>query len=228
MSKIKLAIIDDMESVRDYYSLAFNNSEEFVCCGTAGNENEALVLVKNLTPDVILLDIQMDKAYSGLSLIPQILDILPNVKIVVFTVHDDQQTIYQALSLGAKNYCLKTAKFSEIKDVLINCYNNVNLINSEIVSKILSEFKNIEKKQHSLLYLFTKFSNLSSIEIEILRSLCKGKNYKEISEERFVEEVTIRSSSSRIVKKLEYNSVKEMIESINNLKLFDLLDSIKF
>ena len=194
MSKIKIAIIDDMESIRDHYSLVLNNSEEFICCGTAGNESDALILIRNQTPDIILLDIQMEKACSGLSLIPQILDILPDVKIVVFTVHDDQQTIYQALSLGAKNYCLKTATFSEIKDLLINCYNNVNLINSEIVSKILSEFKSIEKKQYSLLYLFTKFSSLSSIEIEILRSLCKGKNYKEISEERFVEEVTIRSS----------------------------------
>lgn len=109
MKKIRILVADDMECTREYYSTLFNSSEKCECIGTACNEKEAVEKVTSLKPDIILLDIQMDRIDSGIRVIPDIIRNSPKTKIIMFIIKEDNYLVFESLQLGAKDYFIKTA-----------------------------------------------------------------------------------------------------------------------
>lgn len=227
MARIRVLVADDMESMREYLQILLNKSKECECVGMAIGENDVVEKARQLKPDIILLDIQMERVNSGLCAIPKIFECSPYTKIVILTVHNDRHMIFEAIRLGAANYVIKNQSWDDILKTILNTYEGKNYLKLDIAQKLLDEIKILETKQESLLYLFSKFASLSSGEIEIIHSMCDGKNVLQIAEERFVEPVTIRSNLCRILKKMSYKNSKELIEHVKELKLFELIDSIK-
>lgn len=226
MSKIRILVADDMESIREYYSTLIDSSDQCECVGTAGDEKDVIQKAKQLNPDIILLDIQMDRMNSGIRVIPEIIRCSPKIKIIMFTVSEDNSLVFEAIRLGAKDYVIKNSTFKELMHTIIKVYNNDDYMRSDIAHKLLDEIKIIENKQNSLLFLFSRFSSLTPAEIDILRSMCEGVSISEIADIRFVEHSTIRSSISRIMKKLEYKNSKNLVKHIKDMKLFSLLDNL--
>jgi DNA-binding NarL/FixJ family response regulator len=225
MDKIKVAVADDIEYIREYYQLMFDKSERFECVGTARNEAETVEKARELQPDILLSDIQMERMDSGIRIIPDVLSQSPCTKIIMLTVHEDTHLIFEAFRLGAKDFIIKGQPWETVQKSIIAVYNETEYIRSDIAKKLLGEIKIIEEKQNSLLYIFSKFASLSNGEIEILRLMCDGLTPFQIAEARFVEDVTIRSAISRILKKLEYRNAKVMVKHIKELKIFELLDN---
>ena len=220
--KISVLICDDMEYLCDFFELLINNTEMLSCCGKAHNEAESLALTKKYTPDIILLDIQMDNQYSGLNIIPELFNISPNSKIIIISVHEDKKIIFDAISRGAKDYILKNQPAEEIIKKIEDVYFCKNNIDSSIIQKLTEQYAEIEQRQASLLYMFNEMMSLSKREIDILRDMYNGKSYAQIASEQFVEETTIRTHVHRICKKLKYRNSHSLIESLRKLQVFDL------
>ena len=223
--KISVLVCDDMEYLCDFFELLINNTENLTCCGKAHNESESLSLTKQLSPDIILLDIQMDNQYSGLNIMPELLKISPESKIIIISVHEDKKLIFDAISQGAKDYILKSQSAEEIIKKIEDVYANKNNMDGTIVQKLTQQYAEIEQRQESLLYMFNEMMSLSKREINILRDLYSGKSYAQIAKEQFVEEVTIRTHVHRILKKLKYPNTHTLIDSLRKMQIFDFFNN---
>ena len=222
--KISVLICDDMEYLCDFFESLINNTPQLTCCGKAHNESESLSLTKKLTPDIILLDIQMDNQYSGINIIPDLLAFSPESKIIIISVHEDKKLIFDAISHGAKDYILKNLPANEIIKKIEDVYSGQNHIDSTIIQKLTEQYAEIEQRQTSLLYMFSEMMSLSKREIAILHDLYDGKSYAQIAADQFVSEVTIRTHVHRILKKLKYPTTRTLTDELQKLQVFKYLN----
>lgn len=224
MNEIHVAICDDMEEICNYYQSVISCSEPLVFDGSATTCQACLDLVASKKPDILLLDMQIEEYNSGIKLIDKILNLSPQTKIIILTINNNKSLIFDALSQGAVNYVLKDSPDSEIIETIKSVANGKKLLSHDIATKLIDECREIKGRQQSLLYVFTNLLRLSNLEFEILQYYCMGHSYKQISEKYFVEDTTVRSHMSRIMKKLGFSSASVMKDTLNNLQVFELFN----
>lgn len=184
---MKIIIIDDdYLVVNSLKTIITANAIEVVAVGYNGLE--AINLFENYNPDIILMDIRMEKL-NGIDATKEILKIDPNAKILLITTFQDDEYIAAALSLGCKGYILK----QNIKGIIpaINAVHSGNLV---FDSKIVSSIQNRPNKDLDL--------DLSEREFDILLLVAEGLNNKEIASKLFLSEGTVRNYISTMLDKL--------------------------
>lgn len=224
MNEIHVAICDDMAEICNYYQSVISCSDSLIFDGSSTSCQGCLELVSDKKPDILLLDMQIEEYNSGIKLIDKIRHISPKTKIIILTINNNKSLIFDALSQGAVNYVLKDSPDSEIINTIETVACGKKLLSHDIAIKLIDECKEIKDRQQSLLYIFTNLIHLSNLEFEILRYYCMGYSYKQLSEKYFVEDTTVRSHMSRIMKKLGFSSASAMKDTLNNLKVFELFN----
>lgn len=222
---IHWAICDDAEYLCKSFEWAFENEPELVFEGYATDESSCLKMIREKKPDILLLDIQMEELQTGINLIPKVKEILPELKIIMLTNYDDDNYIFSAFVNGATDYVLKTLPNREILQAIINVSENKTSLRPEIAQKLVQKSNEIQKQNLSLVYAINMLTRLSTSEFEVLKQCYYGGSYKQIAEMRFVDVSTVRTLASRIIKKFEYDSMKDLVKSLTRLKVFEYLDS---
>lgn len=210
----KMLVCDDIKYMCQYFETIFNDIDDFEVVGTADTKSEIIRKLKELVPDVILLDIQMDTATTGLDLIPYIKSYYPDTKIIMLTVNEQRDVIFKAMELGADNYILKTNDIPKIVEIVTRTCKGDVLFEGIIAKKIIENFHDLNSTKTSLLFITNLLTNLSKAELSIVNMLCNGYTPKEISKKRFVEYSTIRSQLTVILKKTGYTNYKQLVHDI--------------
>lgn len=223
MDKIKIMIVDDFEPIRQYFSSIISHEPDMEVVTTAGSAKEAIDKFKKNKCDVILMDIEMETRTAGIEAIEKIKSLDENVKIIVITIHEDEELIFKAYTVGANNYIIKTSSVVEVINSIRNTLKNKFEMRPEIAEKIISEFKRMKNTEQSLFYTINIFSKLTNSEFEVLKSVYFGKTYTEIADERFVELTTIKKQVSNILKKFDQKSMKAVIKILKELDIFNYL-----
>ena len=165
----------------------------------------------------MLLDIQLGNQESGIDLIPKLKEIAPDMKIVMLTSYDNDEYIYNSLINGADNYLLKSIQpdtfLAELHKILDSFQN--------VFDKFTTIAREKENSRQSLLYFMNLLIKLTPNEYNIVRDLYFGKSYDTIAKEHYVEKTSIKSTASRIFKKLEVSGKRELLNSIKKTGLFD-------
>lgn len=221
MSLIKCAICDDNTHFITCLKLDSAASKKIEISGEAHSASECINMIVTSTPDILLLDIQMETPTAGIDLIPQIKGEFPDLKIIMLTVSEADNDVFFALKNGADGYILKNTPNLQILETLENIYENNFSIENSIMQKYISYSKTIENSYKSLLFFCNLISQLTKSELEILKSLCENKSYAQIAEERFTAENTVRTLVSRIVKKFNVDNIKTLVDNVNKLNIFD-------
>lgn len=221
---MKLLICDDMKSLCEYYAKVFSKTSEVEVVGTAQNGDECKVLVQKTQPDILLLDIQMRTNDEGLEVIKDLLEIKPDLKIIMLTAHRVEDYVFRAFSSGAVDFLYKMAEDGEIVSKVLDVYQNKAAIDADIAAPLTKKLRDVMKMQKSLLYTVNQITKLSKSEISVLRGIYYGKSYREIAAERYVEEGTIRAQASGILRKFETKSMKSLIKSLKEMELFEFID----
>ncbi len=221
---MKLLICDDMKSLCEYYAKVFSKTSEVEVVGTAQNGDECKALVQKTQPDILLLDIQMRTNDEGLEVIKDLLEIKPDLKIIMLTAHRVEDYVFRAFSSGAVDFLYKTAEDGEIVSKVLDVYQNKAAIDADIAAPLTKKLRDVMKMQKSLLYTVNQITKLSKSEISVLRGIYYGKSYREIAAERYVEEGTIRAQASGILRKFETKSMKSLIKSLKEMELFEFID----
>ena len=224
MSFIKCAICDDNFHFVNCLKMDAMCNKNIKFVGESHTSDKCIEMLKNSEPDILLLDIQMETSTSGIDIIPKIKTMFPNIKVVMLTVSETEDDIYFALKNGADGYILKTTPNPKLFELLQNIYDNNFSIDTFIMKKYIAHSKAIENNYQSLLFLYNLVSHLTKSELEVLKALCQNKSYAQIASERYTEENTVRTLTSRIVKKFNVDNIKKLITTINNLKIFDHFD----
>lgn len=221
---INVLICDDSHELREYIATAISVDEELKIVGQASSGVEAVKLANEFNPDVILMDIQMDYETDGIEATEQILETHPKIKIIMLTIHTNDELIMNAYYAGASDYIIKTSNIDEIIYRIKTVYNTDKFIGPLIAQKLSTEFIKLKTKQDSLLFFINGFSTLTRTEREILKMLYKGCSRTEISKSRMTELSTTISHVKHIKRKLNFTSTKELLSFLRKIKLFEMLD----
>ncbi len=222
MYSIRVLVVDDLKDIRDYFSMILNNEPDIEVVGTASSGKEAILIAEKLKPDIILMDVQMESEFAGIQAIESICDKDRDVKIIVLTIHEDDETLYRAYASGAMDFIVKTSSIVDIINSIKNVHKNKLQLRPEVAEKILDEFTRMKRHQRSLIFTLNIISKLTNAEYEILREVYLGNTYRKIAKKRMVEEVTIRSQANKIIKKFEKRNMKEIVNLLKQLKIFEI------
>ncbi len=223
MSKIKVAICDDAAYVCKGYSMQVNSCEDMECIWCAYDSAECIKMIKSEKPDVLLLDIQMEDEKSGIELIPEIKKLSADTVIIMLTSYEDDEYIFLSLLSGAAGYVIKSTSADETLNKIREEYDKLfdKSPSDNVMDAFKRETKQLYSSHKSLLFILDYIVKLSPREYNTLRDIYKGLSYREIAEKNVVEECTVRTCASKILKKLNCKSMKELITVLKKLKIFE-------
>ncbi len=205
--EIRVAIFEDNKLVRDALEAILNGTPGYTCCGIFADGNRWEDDIKRSTPDVVLMDIEMP-GMNGIEVTQHINDVYPDIKILIQTVFNDSEKIFQALCAGASGYILKNDPPHKYLEAINEVYNGGAPISASVAKKVLGFFANknvVLTSPGSTDYL------LSEREKEILRLMVEGHNYKDIADKSFISYETVRTHVKHIYKKLHVASRSEAV-----------------
>ncbi len=204
-TKIKVVVADDESAYRNALEKTLNLMPECEIIAVCKNGVEALEISLENTPDVLLTDINMPKM-NGLELIRRLLKQEKNVTVVVLTVDENEDTIFDAFRAGALGYLLKTSTPQDVIDAVRFAKRGEAKITPKIATKLIDDFRRVQEEEdieESPLFV------LSDREAEILEHIAKGLRNKEIATQLNIAEKTVKNHVSNILKALQVNSRTE-------------------
>ena len=212
ISAIDVIIIEDNELLRDSLTEAINKSSQITCRNSFGSGEAALDLIEKeeLVPHIILLDIGLP-GINGIELIPELKKLSPSSKILIITVHDDDENVFNAICAGASGYLLKDLSAEQIVSSINEVMSGGAPMNSHIAKKVLSMFRDQNLKSDGY--------SLSEREKEILSMLVDGLSKKQIAEKIYLSYHTVDSHLRNIYAKLEVHSRSSAISKAIREKL---------
>ena len=170
--------------------------EDIEVVGEARNGKEALEKARELMPDLILMDIYMPK-YDGLTATKMIKSEMPYVKIVILTVSDSDQSLFEAIKCGAQGYLLKNLEPRELFNMIRSVFRGEAPISSPLAAKILNEFINRNQENQK-----SPEETLTLREKEVLTLIAEGASNKEIAYKLNISENTVKNHLRNIMEKL--------------------------
>lgn len=214
--EIKIAIFEDNKLIREALQTIINGTPGFACPGTFPNVNQVEADILFSRPDVVLMDIEMP-GRTGIEATKIITEKFPDVKVLIQTVFNDSDKIFNALCAGASGYILKTDPPLKQLQAIEEVYNGGASMSSAIAQKVMQFFvrKNVILVQPQE----TDF-DLSIREKEILFLMMEGNNYRGIADQAFISYETVRTHVKHIYKKLHVASRSEAILKAKQQGLF--------
>lgn len=224
--KLRVMIADDMEPIRRLYAKIINQTDDMEVVSSVGTGKDAVSEAESIRPDVVLMDIEMETNDAGIRATSEILDALPETKIIILTVYEEDELITTAFQLGVCGYILKNAKPEEITNAIRQAARDESPMSPEVSAKVVRELKRAGMYETSLLMAVDLLSGLTQTELDTLRLLMDGKTRKEICEIRHVEMSTVKSQIRQILRKFNKGTMEEVIRTIRDLKLEDFVVKI--
>lgn len=204
MKDIRVIIFDDNSQLREAMFNLIDASDGFTCSGAFANCNDVLGKIEATHPHVVLMDIEMP-VMSGIEAVKLIKQNFPETKILMQTIFEDDDKIFQSICNGAEGYILKNKPLEEILDSIKEIYNGGAPMSPAIALKVIRMFK-----QNLSADADDSFS-LSTREKEILKCLVEGMSYKMIADNCFISLETVGGHIKNIYKKLQVHSKSEAV-----------------
>lgn len=207
MKKIRLLVADDHAIVRDGLRMVFKSDPHFTIVGEATNGDEAVRLAETRQPDVAILDISMP-VLNGIEAAKKIRELAPETRILILTVHQNQEYIHDMILAGANGYLLKNAERKEIF-AAVRAVSLGDPFFSPGVSKVLME--GIIKRAGNGQTQNLKEKDLTRREVEILRYVAEGMSSPEIAAKLYLSVSTVNSHRTNIMKKLNIHDTARLV-----------------
>lgn len=194
-----------------------NYQEDMDVVATAADGLEAYQLVAEHRPDIVLMDLSMPPGESGLIATGKIHEDFPETKILILTMHDDDEYLFHVLRNGASGYVLKSAPDEELLSAIRTVHKGGTYIHPTMATSLVREFV----KHDDYLSEDDPFKVLTKREVEVLPLAAKGYSNKEIAEKLYISVKTVEAHKSRIMEKLELKNRPELVEYALRKKLLD-------
>ncbi len=202
---IKILIADAHPIVRMGLSMVVNSAEEFQLQDAVATTTQLFTAVEKQTPDIVILEMDIPEI-NGIATVRKLKEINPNIKVLIFSSQSETVYALSAIRAGACGYLSKTARIDQILTAL------TQLKEGKIyLTHALSEQLKKEK---------SAFRKLSSREIEVLKLLASGKKNKEVAGGLDINEKTVSTYKSRLMKKLNVSNIVDMLQHAKALQLY--------
>lgn len=205
-SAIRVALVEDDPDVRAGLCLLIGNSKTCACVGDFGSAEAALARLPSLEVDVVLMDIGLP-GQSGVDCIRELKRLLPGLQIMMLTVFEDHDRIFQSLSAGASGYLLKQTPPDKLLEAIAELHRGGAPMSTQIARRVVEAFQQAGPKADAT-------AGLSPREKEIVGRLARGFLYKEIADQLGISVETVRTHLHNIYKTLHVRSRTEAVMKV--------------
>jgi DNA-binding NarL/FixJ family response regulator len=205
---IRTLIADDHELFRRGLRMVLDDETDIDVVDEAGDGETAIALAREHAPDVVVMDVRMP-GRSGIDAARAIKEELPGTKILVLTISDEEDDLYEAIKAGANGYLLKEISIDEIGHAVRSVNGGQSLISPSMASKLLDEFAAMIKKEEEKEQV--PAPRLTPREMEVLEHVAQGMNNREIAKTLFISENTVKNHVRNILEKLHLRSRMEAV-----------------
>ena len=205
--KIRVLVADDHAIIREGLCIMLDNQLDMEVIGKAANGREAVRLVNERKPDVVVIDISMPEL-NGIEAIQQMLPRHPQMKVVVLSIHGTKPYVFRALKAGAKGYLMKETAGPEVVDAVRAVYRGERYL-SQSIADLLADgsLRNLEASLE-----FSPLETLSPREREILQLVAEGKTSQEIAERLSISPKTVDTYRSRLMRKIGVEDMAGLVK----------------
>jgi DNA-binding NarL/FixJ family response regulator len=217
MSKIRIVLVDDHELVRLGLTTLINDQPDLEVVGEAGAADEAVRVVEQLHPEVVLMDIRIP-GEGGIEATHQITARFPRTRVIILTSFADDELVVRAIRAGAAGYVLKQVGNQELLRAIAAVARGEALLDPSTTARLLARVRETERKADE-----DAFRDLSDRELDVLAEVARGKSNAEIGQLLNLSEKTVRNYVSTILEKLHRaNRIELAIYAVEH-HLFDKL-----
>ncbi|MBN1972743.1 MAG: response regulator transcription factor [Sedimentisphaerales bacterium] len=200
---IKIILADDHTMLRQGLSRSFEQEEDITVVGQAQDGYSAIDLVRELLPDIVIMDIGMP-GLNGIETTWRIVKDYPGVKIIGLSMHSSDKYVREMFKAGASGYLLKNCSFEELVEAIRAVMAGKTYISPAIGDMIIKEYAGKEGEGK------TAFSLLSQREREVLQLLAEGKTTKQIAQKLHISPKTVEAHRLRIMDKLHIDNIAQL------------------
>jgi two-component system response regulator NreC len=200
---IKIVLADDHAMLRHGLSRSFEQEEDIDVIGQTEDGHSTIELVKELMPDIVIMDIGMPDL-NGIETTRRIMQDMPKVKVIGLSMHSSDKYVREMFRAGASGYLLKNCSFDELVEAIRTVISGQTYISPTIGDMIIREYTSKDDEQKSV------FSVLSQREREVLQLLAEGKTTKQIGRKLHISPKTVEAHRLRLMDKLEIDNVAQL------------------
>jgi DNA-binding NarL/FixJ family response regulator len=202
-SPVTVAVVEDNPELREELISLFSGFDRFSCVAIYSTAEEALRDLPAVKPDVILMDINLP-GMSGIECVRRLKTRLPSVPVVMLTVYEDDDSIFESLKAGAVGYLLKKTPPARILDAIREVHGGGSPMSNQIARRVLATFQATPARPDD-------GDVLSPREQEILSQVARGLRYKEIADTLYISTDTVRTHLRNVYRKLQVRSATEAL-----------------
>lgn len=200
---IRVGIVEDDRSVRENLAVLIDQTPGFACVAACASAEEALKRLSDTVPDVVLMDIHLP-GQSGIECVARLHRLLPQIRVIMLTVEEDSEQVFESLKAGATGYLVKHVPPEEILEAVTEVYQGGAPMSSHIARRVVTAFQQRARAD-------TPEIQLTPREEEILRLLAKGARSKEIADRLDISPGTVNTYVRHIYEKLHVRSRAEAV-----------------
>jgi DNA-binding NarL/FixJ family response regulator len=200
---IRVGIVEDDRSVRENLAVLIDRAPGFACVAACSSAEEALQQLPASVPDVVLMDIHLP-GQSGIECVARLRRLLPQTQVIMLTVEEDSERVFESLKAGATGYLVKHVAPEEILDAVTEVHRGGAPMSSHIARRVVCAFRPDPRAR-------TEEIQLSTREEQILRLLAKGGRSKEIADRLGIATGTVNTHVRHIYEKLHVRSRAEAV-----------------
>jgi len=208
--KPKIIIVDDHLIFRQGLTSIITSENIATVVGEASNGIEFIELISKMKPDIVLMDIDMPHM-NGLDATEKAIKLIPELKIIVFSMFSDEEYYHKMIERGVKGFILKTSGINELESAIHEVMKGESYFSNELLRKIISNFEQQNNNEQS------KKEILSEREIEVLQQICLGLSTDEIGKKLFISPKTVKTHKSNLLAKtISKNTPALILYAIKN------------
>ena len=200
---ITISIVEDNDQLRGTLARVISRAPGFACLGQHATAEAALAAIPNEKPEVVLMDINLP-GMNGVECVRRLKQLLPQIQVVMLTVYEDTDSIFNALAAGASGYLLKRTKSAELLEAIRDVVKGGSPMTAHIARKVVLSFQRSPASA-------APTADLSPREKEVLDCLAQGFLYKEIAEKLAISYETVHTYIRRIYEKLQVRTRTEAV-----------------
>jgi len=218
---IRTLIVDDHALFRRGLEIVLVTEQDIEVVGEASDGAEAVQKASESLPDVVLMDVRMPRS-GGIEACREIKEVAPSARIIILTMSDEEEDLFEAIKAGASGYLLKDIPLDDVAEAVRSVYGGQSLINPSMAGKLLTEFASLARRDTEEPPRQVPAPYLNDREMQVLRLVARGMNNRDIAKELYISDNTVKNHVRNILEKLQIHSRMEAVMVAVREKLIEL------